>query len=117
MARATAAGALELFGGVYPPPHDATSFGNLVDHADALVDTEALPGVLSTTGTNEVALGDRVLYNLVIHSMWASAGGDLTGTPEPVVMTKTIKDHIKQLLSGTTYAGVAVIDILDTSEV
>ena len=113
MARATAAGALELFGGVYPPPHDATFFGNLVDHADALVDTEALPGVLSTTGTNEIALGDRVLYNLVIHSMWALAGGDLSGAPEPVVMTKEIKDSIKQLISGTTYAGVAVIDIIE----
>jgi len=113
MARATAAGALALFGGSYPPGHDPTSFGNLVAPADALVDTEALPGVLSTTGTNEVALGDRVLYHLVIHSLWATAGGDLTGTPEPVVMTQAIKDSIKQLLSGTTYAGVAVVDIIE----
>ena len=104
---------MKLFGGVYPPPHDATSFGNLVVQADALVDTEALPGVLSTTGTNEVALGDRVLYNLVIHSLWALAGGDLSGVPEPVVMTKAIKDSISQLLKGTTYAGVAVVDIIE----
>ena len=30
MARATAAGALVLFGGTHPPGHDAASFGALV---------------------------------------------------------------------------------------
>ena len=113
MARATAAGALKLFGGTYPPGHDATSFGNFVVQADALLDTEALPGVLSTTGTNEVALGDRVLYNLVIHSMWASAGGDLSGKPEPVVMTTQIKADIKQLLMDTTSDSFVALDMID----
>ena len=113
MARATAAGALKLFGGKYPPPHDATSFGNLVAQADALVDTEALPGVLSTTGTNEIALGDRVLYNLVIHSLWALAGGDLSGKPEPVVMTNQIKDDIRQLLMDTTEDSFTTLDMID----
>ena len=113
MARATAAGALKLFNGVYPPGTDATSFGNLVAAADALVDTEALPGVLSTTGTNEIALGDRVLYNLVLHSMWASAGGDLTGKPEPTVMTQQIKDDIRQLLMDTTEDSFTTLDMID----
>ena len=113
MARATAAGALKLFGGTYPPGHDATSFGNLVAAADALVDTEALPGVLSTTGTNEIALGDRVLYNLVLHSMWASAGGDLSGKPEPVVMTDQIKADIRQLLMDTTEDSFTTLDWID----
>ena len=113
MARATAAGALKLFGGTYPPGHDATSFGNFVVAADALADTEALPGVLSTTGTNEVALGDRVLYNLVLHSMWASAGGDLTGKPEPIVMTQQIKDDIRQLLMDTTEDSFTTLDMIN----
>ena len=113
MARATAAGALKLFGGTYPPGHDATSFGDLVAAADALVDTEALPGVLSTTGTNEIALGDRVLYNLVLHSMWASAGGDLSGKPEPVVMTDQIKADIRQLLMDTTEDSFTTLDMID----
>ena len=113
MARATAAGALKLFGGTYPPGHDATSFGNLVAAADALVDTEALPGVLSTIGTNEIALGDRVLYNLVLHSMWASAGGDLSGKPEPVVMTEQIKADIRQLLMDTTEDSFTTLDWID----
>ena len=113
MARATAAGALKLFNGVYPPGTDATSFGNLVPAADALVDTEALPGVLSTTGTNEIALGDRVLYNLVLHGMWASAGGDLTGKPEPTVMTQQIKDDIRQLLMDTTEDSFTTLDMID----
>ncbi len=115
MARATAAGALALFGGVYPPPHDATSFGNLVAQADALADTEALPGVLSTTGTNEIALGDRILYNLVINSLWGSAGGDLSGKPEPVVMTEGIKNEIRQLLMDPIADDWDTLDQIDES--
>ena len=113
MARATAAGALKLFGGVYPPPHDATSFGNLVAQADSLMDIEALPGVLSTTGPNEVALGDRVLYNLVINSMWSLAGGDLSGKPEPVVMTNQIKMDIRQLLMDPTNDSFLSLNMLN----
>jgi len=113
MARATAAGALVLFGGTYPPGHDATSFGNLVSVADTLVDTEALPGVLSTTGAGEVGVGIRVLYNLVLHAMWASAGGHLTGKPEPVVMTQQIKDDIRQLLMDTTEDSFTTLDMID----
>jgi len=113
VARATAAGALKLFGGTYPPGHDATSFGNFVAQADSIMDIEALPGVLSTTGTNEIALGDRILYNLVLNSMWASAGGDLSGKPEPVVMTNQIKADIKQLLMDTTSDSFVALDMID----
>ena len=113
MARATAAGALALFGGVYPPPHDATSFGGFVTQADALADTEALPGVLSTSGANEVALGDRILYNLVLNSMWSLAGGDLSGKPEPVVMTNQIKMDIRQLIMDTTKDSFHALDMID----
>ena len=113
MARATAAGALVLFGGTHPPGHDAASFGALVAPADAIVDIEALPSALSTTGTNEVALGDRVLYNLVIHSMWASAGGDLSGKPEPVVLTEGMKKEISLLLMDNTADGWTTRDMID----
>ena len=115
MARATAAGALKLSAGVYPPPHSSTSYDNLVAQADALVDTEALPGVLSTTGTLEIALGDRVLYNLALHGIWALAGGDLSGKPEPVVMTNQIKAEIKQLLMDPTEDGWTTLDMIDES--
>lgn len=115
MTRATAAGMLKLFGGVYPPPHDATSFGNFVTQADALVDTEALPGVLSTSGTNEVALGDRVGANIVIWSLWGLAGGDLSGKPEPVIMTEGIKKEIKQLLMDPIADGWDTLDQIDES--
>ena len=115
MARATAAGALKLSNGIYPPGTDATSYGNLVAHADYLVDTEALPGVLSTTGTNEIALGDEVLRNLVNHGVWTTAGGDLSGKVEPVVMTNAIKSRIKQLLMDPIADGWDTLDQIDES--
>ena len=115
MARATTAGALKLSAGVYPPPHSSTSYDNLVAQADALVDTEALPGVLSTTGTLEVALANRIGFNLVNWSVWGLAGGDLSGKPEPVVMTEGIKKEIKQLLMDPTEDGWTTLDMIDES--
>ena len=113
MARATAAGALKLFGGTYPPGHDATSFGNFVAHADGIVDVEALPAVISTTGANEILIGDIVLYNLVIHSMWGAGGGDLTGKPEPVVLTNVLKHMIKQLAMDPTADSFDTLNMID----
>ena len=115
MVRATAAEILKLFGGVHPPPHDATSFGNLAAQIDTLMDTEALPGVLSTTGTLEVALANRIGFNLVNWSVWGLAGGDLSGKPEPVVMTEGIKKEIKQLLMDPTEDGWTTLDMIDES--
>ena len=115
MVRATAAEILKLFGGVHPPPHDATSFGNLAAQIDTLMDTEALPGVLSATGTNEVALANRIGFNLVNWSVWGLAGGDLSGKPEPVVMTEGIKKEIKQLLMDPTEDGWTTLDMIDES--
>ena len=115
MVRATAAEILKLFGGVYPPPHDATSFGNLAAQVDTLMDTAALPGVLSATGTNEVALANRVGANLVMWTLWGLAGGDLSGKPEPVVMTQGIMNEIRLLLQDPDEDGWTTLDMIDES--
>jgi len=112
MVRATAAEMLKLFGGTYPPGHDATSFDNFAAQADSILDTEALPATLSTTGTNEVALANRIAVQLVIWSLWMSAGGPLSGQPEPPLFTKDMKVSLEQLLAGTT-AEWSTIDTLD----
>lgn len=101
MPRATAAEMVKMMGGVYPPGHSATTFGNFALQADALLDTEALPGTLSTTGTKEVALANRLAVNLVLRGMWMSAGGILTGHPEPPFFTDDMKRHMEQLLAST----------------
>jgi hypothetical protein len=93
---------VKMMGGVYPPGHTATTFGNFADQADALLDTEALPDTLSTTGTKEVALANRLAVNLVLRSMWMSAGGPLTGQPEPPFFTDDMKRHLEQLLAASS---------------
>ena len=121
MVRATAAEMLKLCGGVYPPPHDATSFGNFAAQVDAELDTMALPSTLSTTGTKEVALANREAVRLVLHSVWIAAGGTLSGAAEPMSLyNRTYYNHVqkqvRKLIATTTYSSVAVIDIIDTSE-
>lgn len=116
MVRATAAEILKLFGGSYPAGHDATSFGNFAAQADAILDTYALPATLSATGTNEVALANRVAANLVLHSLWAVAGGVLTGKPEPVILTRDMKEDITQLLYDSTVDGFTTLDMLDEDD-
>lgn len=106
---------VKMFGGKYPPGHTATTFGNFATQADALLDTEALPDTLSTTGTNEVALANRLACNLVIRAMWMSAGGILTGLPEPSFFTDDMKRHMEQLLASTTSEWQS-IDMIDEDD-
>ena len=113
MVRATAAEMLKLFGGTHPPGHDATSFGNFAAQTDALLDTKALPSSLSTTGTNEVAFANRKAVDLVIWSLWASAGGPLSGQPEPAIWTQDDNDQLSQLLHDTTADGFSAVDMID----
>jgi len=115
MVRATAAEMLKLTV-VYLPGHDATSYANFATTADTKADTAALPGSLSTTGANEIALCNRLAVRLVIHSVWDAAGGPLSGAPEPVVMTDEILAEIRQLTADTTYDGFATADMLDESD-
>ena len=117
MVRATAAEMLKLFGGKHPPGHDATSFGNFAAQTDAELDLMALSGTLSTTGTNEVALANRVARDMVLHSMWSMAGGSLSRVPEPgnlnnAVYYEHIKKQVSKLLGGTTLGPVGVIDTI-----
>ena len=119
MVRATAGEMLKLTAGVHPPPHDATSYGNFAAQVDAELDVMALPGTLSTTGTNEVALANREAVRLVLHSLWIAAGGTLSGAPEPLSLYNRgyynhVRQQVKKLQAGTTYGPVAVVDMLDT---
>ena len=118
MVRATAAEMLKLFGGIHPPGHDATSFGNFAAQTDSELDMMALPGTLSAAGTNEVALANREAYRLVLHSLWAAAGGVLSGAPEPLSLYNRsyythVQKQVRKLQAGTTYSSVAVIDIIE----
>jgi len=121
MVRATAAEMLKLFRGTYPPGDDATSFGNFAAQVDAELDVMALPGTLSTTDTNAVALANREAYRMVLHSMWAAAGGPLSGAPEPTSLyNKQYYNHVqaqvRKIQKGTTYGAVTTIDTIDTTE-
>ena len=115
MVRATAAEMLKLTV-AYLPGHDATSYANFATTADTKLDTAALPGSLSTTSANAVALANRVAVRLVIHSVWDAAGGPLSGTPEPVVMTEEILAELKQLTADTTFDGFATADMIDEDD-
>ena len=118
MVRATAAEILKLFGGVYPPGHDATSLGNFAAQADAELDMMALPSILlSTTGTKEVALANREGYRFTLHAIWSSAGGVLTGQPEPISLYNVqyynhVEKQVKKLLASATYGQVVVTDTI-----
>ena len=118
MVRASAAEMLKLFGGTHPPGHDATSFLNFAAQTDAELDMMALPGTLSATGTNEVALANREAYRFVLHSLWAAAGGTLSGAPEPLSLYNRqyynhVQKQVRKLQASTTYTGVAVVDMIE----
>ncbi len=119
MVRATEGEIKKLTGGKYLPGHDATSYGNFAAQADSELDLMALPGILSTTGTNEVALANRTARDMVLHSVWTQAGGVLSGFPEPGNLNNPVYyDHIQKqvsrLLGGTTQGPVAAVDTVGT---
>jgi muconolactone delta-isomerase len=116
MVRATAAEMLKLFGGTYPPGHDATSFGNFAAQTDAILDTKAIPSTLSATGTNEVAFANRVAVNLVLRALWLSAGGILSGQQQPSIWTNDDNDILAQLLADTTAGRYTTIDMIDEDD-
>ncbi len=121
MVRATEGEIKKLTGGKYLPGHDSTSYGNFAAQADSELDLMALPGNLSTTGTNEVALANRVARDMVLHSVWAQAGGALSRTPEPGNLNKAvyfehIQKQVNRLIGSTTFGPVSVIDTIGTGE-
>ena len=120
MTRGSAAVMLELCGGVYPPPHDATSFLAVAVHTDGALDTMALPGTLSTTDTKAVALANHEAVRLISHGLWLAAGGTLSGAPEPMSLYNRsyynhVERQVKKIMAGTSYGPVATVDMLDTS--
>jgi hypothetical protein len=40
-----------------------------------------------------------------MHGLWYHAGGEMTGKPEPVVLTPQLKEFIDRLLIDTTWDG------------
>lgn len=116
MVRASAAEMLKLFGGTYPPGHDATSFGNLAVYADALIDGYSLPAVCPTVGAPIVGVANRIAVHLVQKAMWLSAGGILSGQEPPVIMTKDLKDIIDKVNMDTTADGFWALDTIDEDD-
>ena len=94
----------KLTGGEYLAGHDSTSYGNFAAQTDAEMDLIANPQTLSSTGTLEVALANRTAVDMVLWSLWASAGGILSGFPEPGNLNNTryytqLERQVKRLLN------------------
>ena len=113
MVRATAAQMLVLFGGTYPPGHDATTFGNIATHTDAWINAYCLPSTLSTTDAAALGVANMIAVHFVNHALYLSGGGALSGASDPHLMPHDITDLLDKLLKDTTYAGVAVIDLIE----
>ena len=114
--RATAAEVLKLFGGVYPPGVDATNIGNLLASADYAMDGYALKHFktdLSTTDTAVIHASNMTVAQLGLRVLWYQAGGVLSGTPEPPVLTDEVIVIIEGSLSSTTNDGVYTGDQID----
>ena len=113
MVRATAAQMLVLYGGKYPPPHDAASFTAIALHADALIDAYCLPATLSTTDTSAIGVANRIAAHMVIKSLWLAAGGELTGKPHPELLHKSMTDLLDKCLMDTTADSFHALDMID----
>lgn len=105
----------KLTGGKYLPGHDSTSYGNFAAQADALIDTKALPSILSASGTNEVAFANRKAVDFVVRAVWFNAGGPLSGQPDPSLWTRDDDTMLRQLLHDPTADGWAALDTIDES--
>ena len=116
MVRATAAQMLILYGGTYPPGHDATSFTAIALHADAWIDAYCLPATLSTTSTAALGIANMVAVHFVNHSLYLSAGGALSGVSDPEVMHHGITDLLDKLLMDTTEDGFTTLDMIDEDD-
>lgn len=119
MVRATAAEMLKLSGGAYVSGQDATSYGNFAAQADAELDTMALPGTLSTTDSKAIALANREAYRFMLHAVWSSAGGVLSGFPEPMCLYhkayyEHVQKQVKKLMASTDYGSISTIDLIET---
>ena len=113
MVRATAIEMLKLFGGVHPPPHDATSFGAVCPHADALIDAYVYPCTVSTTSTVALGVANRVAVHIINHSLWIAAGAELTGVPMPVMLTREVKLLLDNIKIQDATGSIAVVGMLD----
>ena len=113
MVRATAAQMLVLFGGTYPPGHDATTFGNIATHTDAWINAYCLPSTLSTTDASALGVANMIAVHFVNHALYLSAGGVLSGESDPHLIPHDITDLLDKLLMDTTNDGFVSLDMID----
>lgn len=99
MVRATATEVVKKWGGVYPPPYDATSVGNICTQADAELDARAAPSTLGT-GTNEAEFANEYVWRKINYMRWAA--GPMR-TPAPLnPWSEDMQLWFNRLLSNTT---------------
>ena len=113
MVRATAAEMLKLTV-TYLPGHDATSYGNTATQTDALIDAHTYPDTIAASGTKEEFVANLAAVELLHWGLWISAGGILSGTPEPPLFSTRVKELIDNLVTQTG-GGIGIIDLIDTS--
>ncbi|MHA2243077.1 MAG: hypothetical protein ACXACE_15865 [Candidatus Thorarchaeota archaeon] len=105
MVRATTVAMLKLWLGTYPAGIDATSAGNVIAQASAWLDSYTYPTKLSSTDAGAILAENMLACNMCMHGLWYHAGGEMTGKPEPVVLTPQLKEFIDRLLIDTTWDG------------
>lgn len=119
MTRATAAEVLKLYGGTYPVGLNATNIGNLLDPADYVLDAfvkKYYEASLSTTGTAEVHIANKVAVQLGLRAVWMQRFPDTT-QPIPPIFTEEIKALIEALVAETTDGPSTTVDTIDTDAI
>jgi len=120
MVRATAAEVLKLFGGSYPPGTSAANIGDLLADADYIIDgyvKKHYRDALSIADTSIIHMANQIVARLGMRILWYQAGGVLSGTAEPEMLTIEMKDLIDSLLADTSADDHATtLDAIDTSD-
>ena len=120
MVRATAAEVLKLFGGTYPPGTSAANITDLLTDADYIIDgyvRKHYKSSLSTTDMAVIHMANQIVARLGMRILWYQAGGVLSGTPEPEMLTSEMKDIIESMVADTTTDdSTMTLDAIDESD-
>ena len=111
MVRATAAEMLKITK-TYLPGHDATSYGDAATQTDALIDAHTYPDTIAATGTKEAVVANLAAVELLHWGLWISAGGNLSGQPEPPLLSERVTDLLDNLVTQAG-GGVGIIDLIE----
>lgn len=112
MVRATTTEVKKMFMGNWPPGVDDTSAGNVLAGADYLLDgyvKKHYKTSLSTTDTDVVHIANMLAKQVILHGLWAVAGGVLSERAQPVLFTEEIKMLIESVITDTTKDGFGYI--------